>query len=181
MLLRPSELARYWELHPKTVYLWIKGGILPAVRTPGEHYRVRAEDVPAFCEKNGLPLPPDLATGARRVMVLGASAGAQRAIRRALKGQEASVTAFSSALDGMLAAAASPPSLIVLDGSSVDAEEAVRALRRARATSFVPIVVFQLTSAARAEAVMRAGAGWAIVRDRELATVLPEAMTRVGG
>ena len=31
-LLRPSELARIWELHPKTVYLWIREGKLRACR-----------------------------------------------------------------------------------------------------------------------------------------------------
>ena len=30
-LLRPSELARIWELHPKTVYLWIREGKLQYV------------------------------------------------------------------------------------------------------------------------------------------------------
>src|SRR5690606_19450022 len=39
-LLRPSELARVWELHPKTVYAWIKEGKLPAIKTPGSQYRL---------------------------------------------------------------------------------------------------------------------------------------------
>ena len=43
-LLRPSELARFWELHPKTVYHWIREGKLPAFRTPGAQYRVRTDD-----------------------------------------------------------------------------------------------------------------------------------------
>jgi excisionase family DNA binding protein len=178
MLLRPSELARLWELHPKTVYLWIKAGRLRAVRTPGEQYRVRIEDLPGFCAKSGLPLPPQLvpAAGHRRVMILGASAPRERAMRRALKAHDVLVTAHASALDGMLAAATSPPSLLVLDGTSVPPEEAVRALRRAKATRSTPIVVYQLPSAQRAEAVARAGATWALVRDRELLETLATAL-----
>ena len=179
MLLRPSELARFWELHPKTVYLWIKGGRLRAVRTPGEQYRVRSEDVPAFCEKSGLPLPPQLAVGVRRVMLLGASVPEQRAMRRTLRGQDVIVSAYASALDGMLAAAVAPPTLLVLNASSAPPEEAVRALRRARATSSIPIIVYQISSSARAEAVVRAGASWALVRDKELASTIGEALGRV--
>ena len=45
-LLRPSELARLWELHPKTVYLWIREGKLPALPHAGRavprSYRRRA-------------------------------------------------------------------------------------------------------------------------------------------
>jgi excisionase family DNA binding protein len=179
MLLRPSELARFWELHPKTVYLWIKSGRLRAVRTPGEQYRVRSEDVPAFCEKSGLALPPQLAQGVRRVMILGASVPEQRAVRRALKGQDVLVSAYASALDGMLAAAVAPPTLLVVSATSVPPEEAVRALKRARATSSTPIVVYALSSSTRADAVLRAGASAAIVRDRDLTTTISDLLTRV--
>jgi excisionase family DNA binding protein len=176
MLLRPSELARFWELHPKTVYLWIKAGRLPAVKTPGDQFRVRSEDVPAFCNRSGLPLPPALTLETRRVMILGATPGAQRMLRRALKGRDVVVSAFPSALDGLLAAAQTPPSLLVLDASSVDAEDAVRALRRTKATSGVPVLVYQVLSSARAAVIVRAGARWALVRDKELVATLGDAL-----
>jgi len=70
-LLRPSELARIWELHPKTVYLWIREGKLPAIKTPGAQYRVRTDDARAYCEQNGLPMPRAIASPAGSVAVLG--------------------------------------------------------------------------------------------------------------
>ena len=176
MLLRPSELARVWELHPKTVYLWIKSGRLPAVKTPGDQFRVRSEDVPVFCEKSGLPLPPALVKQTRRVMLLGVAPAALRILRRALRGRDVLVAAFPSALEGLLAAAQTPPSLAVLDASTLDAEEAVRALRRTKGTASVPVLVYQLPSGARAAAAVRAGARWALVRDKDLLPTLAEAL-----
>jgi excisionase family DNA binding protein len=176
MLLRPSELARFWELHPKTVYLWIKDGRLRAVKTPGEHYRVRAEDVPAFCDASGLPVPPQISGSGRRAALLGGSPSALRTIRRVLKAHDYAPVPYASALEGLLAAVTSPPSLLILDAGSVDAEEAVRALRRTKATSRLPIVVHGAASAARAEAALRAGATSAVVREKDLADALDAAL-----
>src|SRR5919107_1831071 len=74
-LLRPSELARMWELHPKTVYLWIREGKLPAIKTPGAQYRVRTDDARAYCEKNGLPMPRAIASHAPDVVAIDAECG----------------------------------------------------------------------------------------------------------
>ena len=172
MLLRPSQLARYWEVHPKTVYLWIKAGRLPAVKTPGEQYRVRQEDVPAFCAKNGLPLPPGLQSSRRRVVVLGAEADAQRAMRRVLRGKAVDVSWFASAFDGLVATAESPPALVVLDARAVDVEALLHALRRARTTRSVPVLAYQVTTAARITKTMRAGATWALGKDADLGAAL---------
>jgi len=177
MLLRPSELARFWELHPKTVYLWIKDGRLRAVKTPGAHYRVRSEDVPAFCDASGLPLPPQVAVTSRRAAILGGGPSALRTIRRALKAHGVGAAPYPSALEGLLAVAAAPPSLLVIDAAAIDVEEAVRALRRTKATRAVPILVYGAPSAARAEAALRAGAGWAVVREKDLAAALDAALT----
>jgi excisionase family DNA binding protein len=176
MLLRPSQLARYWELHPKTVYLWIKAGRLPAVKTPGDQYRVRPEDVPAFCAKNGLPVPPGLQPSRRRVVVIGADADAQRAMRRVLRGKSVDVTWFASAFDGLVAAAESPPFLVVVDGAAVDAEAAILALRRARTTRGVPVLAYHLTTAARIAKATRAGAAWAVGKDVEVGAALLSAL-----
>jgi excisionase family DNA binding protein len=176
MLMRPSELARFWELHPKTVYLWIKAGRLPAVKTPGAQFRVRSEDLPAFCEKSGLSLPPALHAASRRVAILGAGAAAQRTMKKVLKGRDLVVAWYPSALEGLVAIAESPPSLVVVDAASIDAEATVRALRRGKGTRRVAILAYQLPSAARAGATLRAGAKWALVKERDLAATLEAAL-----
>lgn len=40
-----SELARRWRVDRKTVLNWIHSGRLPAIRTPGTHFRIPASAV----------------------------------------------------------------------------------------------------------------------------------------
>ncbi len=107
-LLRPSELARIWELHPKTVYLWIREGKLPAIKTPGAQYRVRSDDARAYCEKNGLPMTRAIASPAGSVAVLGKASPPQRALAKACKARGTAVMMWPSALEGLLAIASEP-------------------------------------------------------------------------
>ena len=84
-LLKPSQLARFWELNPRTLHLWIREGRLPAIRSPGNHFRLRVADVRAFCEREGLPVPPFVSPPPRRVVVGAAAAPLRRALARSLK------------------------------------------------------------------------------------------------
>jgi excisionase family DNA binding protein len=143
-LLRPSELARIWELHPKTVYLWIREGKLPAIKTPGAQYRVRSDDARAYCEKNGLPMPRAIATPAGTVAVLGKSTASQRAVAKACKARGTALALWPSALEGLLAVASDAPDVVAIDAECADVRvaDAVRALRKTARTMNVPVVVY---------------------------------------
>jgi excisionase family DNA binding protein len=143
-LLRPSELARIWELHPKTVYLWIREGKLPAIKTPGAQYRVRSDDARVYCEKNGLPMPRAIATPAGTVAVLGKSTASQRAVTKACKARGTAVHVWPSALEGLLAIASDAPDVVAIDAECTDVKvgDAVRALRKTVRTVNVPVVVY---------------------------------------
>lgn len=176
-LLRPSQLARFWELHPKTVYLWIRDGRLPAVRTPGDQFRLRVEDVRAFCQANKMAVPPFVTPTVKQVLLIGV-AGASKVLKLAVKPNHATLITHDTAIEGLLAAVTSPASLLLIDAASAPfvIEDAVRALRRASSTQRTPIVVFNLSTSARAEAVVRAGATHAIVREKFLAERLAEVL-----
>lgn len=165
-LLRPSELARVWELHPRTVYLLIREGRLPAIKTPGAQYRVRSDDARAYCEKNGLPMPRGVSKPAGTLLVVGKATPAQRAIVRAFKSRGADVTTFTSALEGLLAAASDPPDVLVMDatGADVALADAVRALRKAPQTSKIPLVVFN--AAPRAVTFAKQGSTFVVPRGK---------------
>jgi excisionase family DNA binding protein len=168
-LVRPSRLARFWELHPKTLYVWIREGRLAAVRTPGDQFRLRPADVRAFAESAGLPVPPFI-LAAPRCAHAAASAGTWlRALRRALKDAEVALDVHERSLDAVLAAVATPPALLTLDAGlgGLDLDEAVRALRRREATARLPVVIVNVASAARADALLRAGATNAHVKGKE--------------
>lgn len=47
-LLTPAEVARLWNVDPKTVTRWAKAGRLHSVRTPGGHRRFYAAEVYAL-------------------------------------------------------------------------------------------------------------------------------------
>jgi excisionase family DNA binding protein len=166
-LVKPSELARFWGLHPRTITTWIREGRLAATRSPGEHYRVRVADVRALCERESLPFPAFLLPPSRAVMLVGANDAERRALRRALKAG-ATLTTFDDPYAGLFAAAREPPALFALGvaSRSLDAEAAVHALRALDAWSSVPIVAFDAPNAARCEALVRAGANVALPRSR---------------
>jgi excisionase family DNA binding protein len=53
-LLSRGTVARLFGVSASTVTRWAQRGLLPAVRTPGGHYRFRADDVKRVAERSGL-------------------------------------------------------------------------------------------------------------------------------
>lgn len=153
-LLRLSQLARFWEKNPRTIQSWIRLGRLAAIRSPGGHFRVRVADVRAFCEREGMPLPPFAAPVVRRVVVAGAALA--RAVRMAgvtVEVREDPCAALLAVADGSAAALVLPPS-----AGSLDVAAAVAALRRHAATRALPVIVAGRTTRARMRALEHAGA-----------------------
>ncbi len=149
-LLRPSELARMWELHPKTVYLWIREGKLPAIKTPGAQYRVRSDDARAYCEKNGLPMPRAIASPAGVVGAIGKASPTLRALAKACKARGTELLTWPSALEGLLAVAGDTPDVLVIDARCDDVKlaHALRALKKTPKTSRLPVVVVERDTSA---------------------------------
>ena len=167
-LLRPSELARIWELHPKTVYLWIREGKLPAIKTPGAQYRIRAGDARAYCEKNGLPMPRVIASPAGSVVVLGKPSVSQRALAKACKARGTGVVSWPSVLEGLLAIAVEPPDVVAIDAEIADVKvtDAVRALRKTARTAKVPLVVYDVAPRAGTTTLTKLGASSIVTRGK---------------
>lgn len=168
-LLRPSELARIWALHPKTVYLWIREGRLPAVKTPGAQYRVRTDDARAYCERHDLPMPRALANPCGTVIAVGKPSPAQRALAKACKSRGTTFAAWATPLEGLLAVAGDPPDVVAIDARCArpTAAEAVRALRNLPRTTQLPVVIYD--AAARATSLAKIGASRIVTRGDELA------------
>src|SRR5690349_16505768 len=149
-LLRPSELARYWELHPKTVYLWIREGKLPAFRTPGSQYRVRTDDARAYCEKNNLPpLPRAVTSPGGTVAAIGKPGASMRALAKACRARGTSFVAWGSLLEGLLELATEAPDVVAIDARCDDVKlaDVMRALRRSSSLADVAVVVYDAEAA----------------------------------
>lgn len=167
-LLRPSELARIWELHPKTVYTWIREGKLPAIKTPGAQYRVRSDDARAYCEKNGLPMPRVIASPAGSVAVLGKPSASQRALAKACKARGTSIAMWPSALEGLLAVASEAPDVVAIDAECVEVKlaDAIRALRKTARTANVPVVVYDAAPRSGTSSLSKLGASSVVARGK---------------
>jgi excisionase family DNA binding protein len=175
-LVRPSELARFWGLHPRTVHEWIRAGRLASVRTPGNQYRVRPADIRAFCERAKMAVPPFVLTPPKRVVLAGASAAIADAVRSALE-RRAILEHVGDPYVALVGAAIAPPRVLVLDARAArfavgDALAAIVAAPIARPR----IVVYDVASAAKCAALVAAGADAAIARTRrsELPAVIVE-------
>lgn len=158
-LLRPSELARIWELHPKTVYLWIREGKLPALRTPGAQYRIRTDDARIYSEKNNLPpLPRSVTSPQGTVAAIGKPGASLRALATACKARGTTFVAWASALEGLLGIAAEAPDVLAIDAKCEEAKVAdvVRALRRTEKTANVAVVVYD-AEASKSSALAKLG------------------------
>jgi hypothetical protein len=170
-LLRLSQLARFWEINPLTILGWIRQGRLPSLRSPGGHHRVRVADVRAFCEREGLAIPPFVSPPPRRVVTV-------TALPRGFRPAGIVVEARVEPYDALVAAASGPTALLVLPGAArhFDTATAIAALRTPGATASLPIVVVDVPTRARAEALTRAGATRTLRRAQsaDLVSVLRE-------
>jgi excisionase family DNA binding protein len=167
-LLRLSELARFWELHPRTIQAWIQKGRLVAIRSPGNHFRLRFSDVRAFCEREGMPVPPLLVAPTKRTILAAPEGPVVRAVTRALKGS-VTLDAFRDPYEAVVATANGKTDLLALSAAlpRFDVAAATRALKQATATSALAVVVFDVTTRAQAASFESAGACRTFTRARE--------------
>ena len=63
VFLSRGEVARIFGVSLSTVTRWARTGMVPAVRTPGGHYRFRADDFRGDSRER-LPVPPAAAGAA---------------------------------------------------------------------------------------------------------------------
>jgi excisionase family DNA binding protein len=161
-LLRLSQLARFWEKNARTVQTWIRQGRLAAIRSPGGHFRVRVADVRAFCEREGMPVPPFVAPAPVRVVTA-------VPLPRGAKLPGVVTETHAEPYAALVSAASGDAALVVLPatGERFDAVAAVTALRKARTTADMPVVVVGAGTQARADALERAGTTRVLARARE--------------
>src|SRR5688572_6167726 len=151
-LLRPSELARFWQLNPKTVYAWIRDGKLPAIRTPGAQYRVRTDDARHYAEKHELPpLPLAVTSPGGTVAAIAKPGPALRALAKVLKARGTALVTWPSVLEGLLGVASEAPDVLAIDVRCEDVKlvDALRALKRTKQTAEVPIVIYDTSGKPR--------------------------------
>jgi excisionase family DNA binding protein len=164
-LLRLSQLARFWGKNPRTIQTWIRQGRLAAIRSPGNHFRVRVADVRAFCERESMPVPPFVSPPPRRVVAAGLDATSQRSLARALRSPGLALEVYPDPYDALLASAREA-ALIAVPGAArrFDSASAIAAMRRSPATRGAAIVAFDVATRAQAATLAQAGATRVLTR-----------------
>lgn len=165
-LLRLAQVAAMLQVHPKTVYYWVRTGRLNALTSPGGLLRVKAEDARALCQASGMPVPADLATVRRRVHVVESDKAVARSLARNLKTKGFDVRVYDDVYDALIATAKEPPEALILDLGvpGVEVRKFTAALHRDESTKRTRVIVFSDVDADEQSALVEAGVDTVIAR-----------------
>jgi excisionase family DNA binding protein len=141
--LTSHDAARLASVSPSTVLSWVNRGLLPAHRTPGGHRRIERQALARFLREHAMPVPPDLAS-ISRLLVMDTDAAFLRSVRRLLNraAPDLSVETGEGAIDGLLKIGVFQPDAVILDAllPEVDAVEICRRVRRNPATANILVI-----------------------------------------
>lgn len=165
-LLRLAQIAAMLQVHPKTVYYWVRTGRLNALTSPGGLLRVKAEDARALCQSSGMPIPAELATVKRRVHVVEADKTVGRSLVRNLKTKGFDVRTFDDPYEALIATAKEPPELFILDirVPNIEARRVIAALHRDESTKRTRVIVWSELDPEETAALLEAGVDSVIPR-----------------
>ena len=114
-VLTTGEAARYCGVNFRTVIRWIERGQLKAYKLPGRgDHRICVEDFVAFLRDNAMPVPAELGSATRKVLLMADSpelAASRPLLQQA--GVEVDIAGDSFSAGAMLVT--SKPAMLVLD------------------------------------------------------------------
>ncbi len=140
------------------MYLWIREGRLPAIKTPGAQYRVRTDDARAYCEKNGPPMPREVASPAGAIAILGKPSVVVARLRRHARHAEPTWLRGRTRSKAFSRWRASAPDVVAIDAGCTDIKpaDALRALQNTAATASVPVVIYDALAYGKSRAACQA-------------------------
>jgi excisionase family DNA binding protein len=137
------QIAELVQVSPSAVLRWIDQGLLPAFRTPGGHRRVLAPALVEFLKAHQLPIPRQLATPVR-VLVIDDEVRYLRSLgavlRRTQPGLLLELT--DSPVEGLLKVGLTRPNAVLLDWSmpGMDGLEVCRRIKAAPETRDIAVI-----------------------------------------
>jgi excisionase family DNA binding protein len=152
----PGVVAAWSGVTAMSVIRWCEQGLIPAIKTAGGHRRIPAQAVRAFLEQRGMPVPVELTQapkpderkrGAKGQSKKGPVLILESDISREEQWQAklakfGKTLVFTDAYRALAAASANPPSLVVLDVCSEEAEHLLKALRGEKRTANVRVLAW---------------------------------------
>jgi excisionase family DNA binding protein len=113
--LTTGEIAQYCAVSHLTVTNWIRAGKLFASRTPGGHNRIRREDLLRFLIEHSFPVPQELATEGKQILVVDDERALAEVMAHALQQDGYQVSVAFDGYEAGLKMATLQPDLLVLD------------------------------------------------------------------
>jgi excisionase family DNA binding protein len=163
-LLSTGEAARLCGVSTQTIVNWIRQGRIRAATTGGGRFRVHADSLVEFMRASGFEIPKSLGVRPRLLYVVDDDPAWLGAVKRQLS-PYGTVETFPDGYRGLVAIAARPPDLVVLDMKmpGLDGAGVLAALRGDPSTAQLPILVATSFEEELALA-LRYGASAAIVK-----------------
>ncbi|MBI4063178.1 MAG: response regulator [Elusimicrobia bacterium] len=112
-----TEISRICDVYPATVINWIDSGKLKAYVTPGGHRRVTRQDLVEFLQKFQIPIPPELVSDKKTILIVDDEPDSVRLLERAfLKHREFfEIRRASGGVEALVEIGKQAPDLLVLD------------------------------------------------------------------
>lgn len=138
-----GAVARFCGVTPQAVRLWVSGQLLPAVRTAGDHYRIRRADLETFMRSRGIKVPAEVAAEKPIVVLIDDDAEVSKTLKRTLAKIGFELVTYASAYEALLALPETVPVIVLFDLNlpGIDGLAALRALKANKTTSSIPVVV----------------------------------------
>lgn len=143
--LSTGDIARHCQVTPATVVNWIKAEKLKVYTTPGGQYRMELPDFLTFLQDNRFPVPPELAPGNdRRILIVeGDPTSLQRTTDKLSQIlPQAMIEASGDGYEALIKIGAFAPHAVVLDlmMPRIDGAEVCRRLRAGTDTRHIFLV-----------------------------------------
>ncbi len=110
------EAAKICGVFHTTVINWANTGKLKVHTTPGGHRRIDLEDLLQFMQKFDMPIPGNLLSRSKKILVVEDEPSVQRMLVRTLQSMgEFTLQSCSNGLEALMAIGKDAPDLLVLD------------------------------------------------------------------
>ncbi|MEK7389654.1 MAG: response regulator [Elusimicrobiota bacterium] len=137
------DIATFCGVYPSSVVHWINDGKLKSYQTPGGHHRVTKEDLLAFLRELKIPIPRELMSRAR-ILIVDDDAEVVRVIARAFSRVSALVETDTcrDGVEALIRIGQETPDLVILDlvMPKMDGLQVCRVLKSTEKTWGVKII-----------------------------------------
>ncbi len=160
-VLTTGDIAKYCNVHFRTVVRWVERGLLKSHKLPGRgDNRIQVKDFLQFLNENNFPIPEEFASYNKKILVVDDDEDIVKLIRLKLKKKGFEV---KSASDGFRAGAmlyTFSPSVMTLDLQmpGLSGLEVIKAIRELKEIAHQKILVISAASKSAIEEAMNLGA-----------------------